>query len=139
MISILGIKIIYSVRGDIWCSDVCFNPACKWCVDVVVNWLEQTLYHTACVTRPLQVQGMLCIFTLQRFKFLEQSFMLFSLTTLKIKIACSIPKTLVLILTSVVKFWFSYCNYNLKFRICGKYIILYIATLQRQSWNFTHA
>jgi hypothetical protein len=53
MISILGVKIIYSVGDYIWCSDVSFNPVCKWCVDVVVNWLEQPLYHTACVTRSL--------------------------------------------------------------------------------------
>jgi hypothetical protein len=34
MVKILGLKIIYFVRSDAWCSDVVeFNPTCKWCVE----------------------------------------------------------------------------------------------------------
>jgi len=45
--------------------------------------------------------------------------MLFILTAMKIKDVCSIPKKRVPIFTSVVKFWFSYCNYNLKLKSGG--------------------
>ena len=35
--------------------------------------------------------------------------------------------------------WFSYSYYNLKLKIRGWYIVLYIPALQSQSWNVAHA
>jgi len=41
IIKILGVKIIWCVWSDAWCSDVVsFSAACRWCVDGVVYWLE---------------------------------------------------------------------------------------------------
>ena len=41
MMKILGVKIMKCVESDAWCSGVVsVNPACRWCVDGVVEWLE---------------------------------------------------------------------------------------------------
>jgi hypothetical protein len=38
---ILGVKSVWSVRRDAWCSDVgSFNLACRRCVDGLLYWLE---------------------------------------------------------------------------------------------------
>jgi len=38
MVKILGVKIVQSVRSDVWCSDVVgFNTGCRWRVDGVLH------------------------------------------------------------------------------------------------------
>jgi hypothetical protein len=40
MIKILGVKIVWCVRGDVWCGDVVsFSAKCRLYVDGVVYWL----------------------------------------------------------------------------------------------------
>ena len=84
----------------------------------VVYWMEQPLNHTYKVSEISR--HAVYIYTSEdsiAWQFWEKSVMLFILTALKLKSGCSVPKKCVLLFTSVVKFWFSYCCYiwNWKF------------------------